>query len=344
MAGDGRVSETLRLALFGVGAIGVALAQEVRAEGHEIVAAVDTDPGKVGRDLAEVAHLGDPTGITVAPDLRQVLPPREADVVLHCATSYLWEAHPQLAEAALTRCDVVSTCEELAYPWRAHRHLAHEVDQAAQREGVTILGTGVNPGFVMDVLPLTLSSMCREVERVTVERVVDLARRREPLQRKVGVGLPVAEFEARVREGQLGHVGTEESIDMIAAAFGWNLSEVHVSREPVVASHEESSGAPSVSWGHAAGLRQVGRGRRKEETVIELVLEMAMDAPHPHDRVRVRGRPPIDLTIDGGIDGDQATVAAVMNALPRVMESEAGLKTMLDLPPPSYVESAWRRD
>lgn len=328
--------ESVRVVSYGLGAIGSALARECVSRGLEIVAAIDIDESKVGRDLGDVVGLEEELGVKVKPNLREAVKRGDADVLLHCTTSYIWEAHPQLAEAFLAGCNVVSTCEELSYPWRSHRHFAQEIDQAAKREGVTCLGTGVNPGFVMDTLVMALSSMCTRVEKVRAIRVVDVAKRRLPLQRKVGAGLTREEFEARAKEGRLGHVGTYESLDMIGAAFGWNLTSTKVDIQPVMAERDVRSPELEVPKGRVAGLRQMGMALVKGREVIRLELEMYMEAERPRDAVTIDGSPDIHVEIPSGIQGDEATIAAVVNAIPRVLEAEPGLKTMLDLPLPRY--------
>lgn len=338
------MTEDARIAVYGVGAIGAALVTECLSRGYKVVAAVDIAKEKVGRDLGSVVGIEEELGVDISPSISEALDRGDADVALHCSTSHIWEAHQQLAEIALTGCNVVSTCEELSYPWRAHRHIAKEIDQAAKREGVTILGTGVNPGFVMDSLVVALSSMCTQVKGVRVERIVDVAQRRLPLQRKVGAGLSVREFEELVREGRLGHVGTAESIDMVAAAFGWNLSDVTVEIDPAVAKREIRSAELTVPEGKVAGILQRGKGLRGSEELVILDLQMYMGVEEPRDSVVIEGSPGIEVNIPGGIRGDEATVAAVVNAIYRVIEAEPGLKTMLDLTLPSYVEAPWRRD
>ncbi|MFQ5837448.1 MAG: dihydrodipicolinate reductase [Thermoplasmata archaeon] len=332
------MGEDVRVVAYGLGAIGSALARECISRGLDIVAAVDIDEGKVGRDIGDVIGLQGNVGVTVRRDLREAVRRGDADVLLHCTTSYIWEAHPQLAEAFLAGCNVVSTCEELSYPWRSHRHFAQEIDQAARREGVTALGTGVNPGFVMDALVIALSSMCTRVDSVQAIRVVDVAKRRLPLQRKVGAGLTKEEFEAMVKEGRLGHVGTYESLDMVGAAFGWNLSSTKVDIEPVMAPEEVSSRHLNVPEGRVAGLRQIGVAHVKGKEVIRLELEMYMGAERPRDVVVIDGKPGLQVEIPDGIMGDEATIAAVVNAIPRVLGAQPGLKTMLDLPLLGYVE------
>jgi 4-hydroxy-tetrahydrodipicolinate reductase len=296
---------------------------------------VDIDPAKVGRDVGEVIG-GDPLGPKVSDSISSAVQKGEVEVVLHAATSYLWEAHPQLAAAFQVGANVVSTCEELSYPWRSHRHFAQEIDQAAKWEEVTALGTGVNPGFVMDTLVVALASVCREVTHVEARRVLDASRRRIPLQKKVGIGLRPKQFAERAKEGKIGHIGTYESIDMIGAAFGWNLLEVTSDLEPVIAEAERTTPEGSVARGEVAGIHQVGLGYVKGGEAIRLELEMSWGAPNPTDAVRIEGNPGFDLRIPGGLPGDEATVATVLNAIPRVVDAEPGLKTMLDLPLPRY--------
>ncbi|MDX1534992.1 MAG: dihydrodipicolinate reductase, partial [Thermoplasmata archaeon] len=264
------MSESLRILPFGLGPIGASLTRECVRRGHEIVGGVDTDPQKAGRDVAEVAGLDAPLGARIGTDIPSVAKKGDVDVVLHAATSYIWEAHPQLAAAFQAGANVVSTCEELAYPWRSHRHFAQEIDQAAKWAEVSALGTGVNPGFVMDTLLIALSSVCRRVTRVTAERVLDASQRRLPLQEKIGIGLRPKAFAERAREGKIGHVGTYESIDMIGAAFGWNLRDVTSDLEPVVAEATRETPQGSVASGRVAGIHQVGRGFAKEGEVIRL--------------------------------------------------------------------------
>lgn len=330
------MTDPVRFVAYGLGPIGVGAARECLRRGHELVGAVDIDPAKADLDVGQVLGLEERLGRPVVPRLEAAVERGDADVLLHCATSYAWEAHPQLAEAFLAGCHVVSTCEELSYPWNAHRHFAQELDQAARRADVTALSTGVNPGFVMDTLPVVASFVSREVRRVHVRRTLDVASRRAPLRSKVGVGLPPDEFEVAAREGKLGHVGTAESVDLVGAAFGWHLTDVEVSLHPVVSSEDVERGELEVPAGRVLGIRQVGRGLQKGEEVVLLELEMYVGPPEPVDLLRLEGEPPLELRIPGGVPGDEATVAAVANALPRVLEAGPGLKTMLDLPLPRY--------
>jgi 4-hydroxy-tetrahydrodipicolinate reductase len=216
---------------------------------------------------------------------------------------------------------VVSTCEELSFPWQRHPELAKQLDAEAKAGGATILGTGINPGFLMDTLAVVLSGVCQRVERVRLGRIVDVSKRREQLQRKVGVGLRPDEFTERVASGRFGHVGLKESCWLLAEGFGWQLDALEETIEPV------------LGEGSALGIRQVARGTLGDREVIEAVVEMSTIADRPRDEIEIDGVPPLRMTIEGGVQGDSATAAIIVNAVPRVVAHGPGLITMLDLPP-----------
>jgi len=318
---------------YGLGAIGVEVARLVRDRaGLRSVAAIDINAELIGRSLDEV--LGRPGRDAVV----QVSSPTgglrsdPGAVVLHCTTSRLVEAVPQVLGCIRAGFHVISTCEELSYPWEDHLELAREVDDAAKGRGVTVLGTGVNPGFAMDYLPIALSACAQRVAHVRVTRVQDASTRRQSLQRKVGAGLSDAEFKTRVKSGAIGHVGLRESARSLAAAFGWKITRLRTSLRPVHA------GASTLRAGSQSqvvrGLRQEIRASVGEHEVIRLTLEISREAQRPRDEVILSGTPNIQMTIPGGLHGDVSTAALVVNTIPRVLQARAGLLAMFDLPPP----------
>jgi 2,4-diaminopentanoate dehydrogenase len=323
---------TLRVVCYGLGPIGLGIARLALArQGISVVGAIDVDPQKVGRDLGELLG-AEPAGVTVSGDSAAVLAEARPEVVLHATGSALARVAPQLLEAAEAGASVVSTCEELAYPWTAQPQLAADLDAAARRAGVTLLGTGVNPGYAMDALPLMLTAPCATVRAVRVLRVVDAARRRGPLQRKVGAGLTAEEFHARVRDGSVRHVGLPESLHMLATSLGWTLDGADDLIMPVIADHEVVTEHVRVAAGQVAGVRQVTRGYVGEREVITLELRMYAGAPDPQDTVEIDGDPPVRMTVAGGLHGDVATAAIVVNAAQSVFRAAPGLATMGDLP------------
>ncbi|MDW8213743.1 MAG: dihydrodipicolinate reductase [Roseiflexaceae bacterium] len=321
-----------RVVCYGLGPIGVSIARlACMRAGIQVIGAIDIDPQKAGRDLGEL--LGRETmGIVVSADAAETLDRTRPDVVLHATQSSLAAVVPQLQECIAAGADVISTCEELAYPWSAHPQLAADLDAAARAAGVTLLGAGVNPGYAMDALPIMLTAACAEVRAVRVLRIVDAAQRRGPLQRKIGAGLTTDEFAQRVREGTVRHVGLPESMHMIAAALGWRLDAVDDTITPVLAGHAVTTEHVAVEAGQVAGVHQVVRGYIGEREVITLELQMYVGAPDPQDTIEIDSDPPLRMTIPGGIHGDIATAAIVVNAIPSIRRAEPGLLSMTDVP------------
>jgi 4-hydroxy-tetrahydrodipicolinate reductase len=228
--------------------------------------------------------------------------------------------------------NVISTCEELAFPTPATASTFRELDAAAAKRKVSILATGVNPGYAMDALALTLTAACSEVRRISVSRCVDAGTRRLPLQRKVGAGLNLNQFRRAMTEGTVRHVGLTESVHMIASALGWKLEKVDETLEAAIAPRDLDTEYLRIPAGGVAGIKQHARGFRDGEGVISLDLQMYVGAESPRDHVYIDGTPLIDMTIKGGIAGDQATAAIVVNSIPKLMTARPGVVTMKDLP------------
>lgn len=327
----------LRVVLVGLGPIGAAVARQAASRrGLTIVGAVDLDPDKAGRDLGDVIALGKRLRLRVADDLDRTLRVAAPDVALLCTASTLRSAAPLFESVLKRRVPIVTTTEEAAYPAAYSRILAARLDAAARRARVAILGTGVNPGFAMDALPIALSAVCERVERIEVHRVQDARIRRLPFQRKIGAGLNVAEFQARVADGRVRHVGFAGSIRMIADAMGWKLQRVEDRVQPAMAEHRVASEFLTVEAGSVAGLVQVGIGYVGGDPKIVLRLEAYLGAPRSYDSVLIEGSPRIHSTIEGGIHGDIATASMVVNAIPAVLAAEPGFRTMRDIWLPSY--------
>ncbi|HEX9369512.1 MAG TPA: dihydrodipicolinate reductase [Roseiflexaceae bacterium] len=321
----------IRVVCYGLGPIGLGIARLAAARrGIEIVGAIDVDSALAGRDLGTL--LGGALGVAISGDAEAALAATRPEVVLHATSSSLTKVADQLAQIAAAGANVISTCEELSYPWTAQPQLAAELDAAARRAGVTLLGTGVNPGYAMDALPLMLTAPCAAVNAVRVLRVVDAARRRGPLQRKVGAGLTPAEFDARVRAGTVRHVGLPESLHMLATSLGWHLERMDDSIAAVVAEQPITTDYIQVAAGQVAGVRQVARGFVGGREVLNLELRMYVGAPDPQDTVEIDGDPPVRMTIAGGLHGDVATAAMVVNAAPSVVRAGPGLASMGELP------------
>jgi 4-hydroxy-tetrahydrodipicolinate reductase len=323
----------IRVIAFGLGPIGAGIARVVAARSDmQIVGAVDVDPAKVGRDVGEVLGLERRFDVLVSTDASQVLRTARADVVTHATGSHLKDVAPQLRQIIRAGASVVSTCEELSFPLETSAELAAELDRLAQAEGVALVGTGANPGFAMDTLPLALTAVSQQVESVQVLRVQDAARRRLPLQRKVGAGLSPVEFSEQVRAGSVRHVGLPESVYALAHGIGWKVDRIDDEIEPVIADRETRSAEVVVAPGQVLGIRQVTRGVVGDVARISLELRMYLGAPDPHDHVTIEGVPRIDVSVTEGTHGDLATAAILVNAIPSVLRAEAGLRIMEELP------------
>lgn len=328
---------TIRVMHVGLGPIGAAVARQLAVrKGFRIVAAVDIDPHKVGRDVGEIAEIGKPLRVKIVDNARKAARAAKPDVAVLCTSSSLKSVMPQVEELLKLRLPIVSTTEELAYPASRNRRLAKQIDQMARKAKVAVLGTGVNPGFTMDALPIALTSVCEQVNRIEVRRVQDARVRRLPFQQKIGAGLTREQFEQQVASGSVRHVGFAESIEMIADAMGWALTRVTDDVRPWIAEEEVHSELLAVDPGYVAGISQEGVGYVGDEVKIRLQLDAYMGAPESFDSVLIDGSPRIYSKIQGGIHGDIATVSMTVNSIPRVITAAPGLRTMRDMPLPAF--------
>jgi 4-hydroxy-tetrahydrodipicolinate reductase len=253
-----------------------------------------------------------------------------------CTGSSIQRVLPQIETILAAKAAIVSTTEELAYPEYTHVREARRIDGLAKKARVAVVGTGVNPGFAMDALPIMLTASCERVDRITVSRVQDARVRRLPFQQKIGAGLTPEQFQRRVDDGSVRHVGLAESIAMIADAVGWRLDRISDEIRPKLASVTVSSEFLAVDPGYVCGLIQDGVGYRQGEPIITLHMEAYLGAPESFDSVAIDGLPPLSLKIAGGINGDVATASIAVNSIPRVLAAAPGLHTMRSLALPSF--------
>ncbi|WP_103019052.1 dihydrodipicolinate reductase [Salinibacter altiplanensis] len=329
-------SDSLRVLQYGLGPIGQEVARTVlKKEPFTLVGAVDIDPDKVGREVTELID-GDlsPTGVHVSDDAEAALANGSPDVVLHTTTSFLEGVTEQLMQCARAGAHVVSSTEELSFPYHQSSDVADQLDHVAREHGVSLVGTGVNPGYAMDTVPLMATAGCTDVWAVRAERVVDAGKRRAPLQAKVGAGLSPRAFETKKAGGTFGHIGLRESLRMVADGLGWSLDGVEEMLEPVHADAPVDTGVRQVAAGEVAGIHHTAVGQVGGESRLTLDLKMFVGADPSYDAVTVDGEPPIDLQFRGGIFGDTATVGMLANTAPLVADAAPGLHTMTDLPVP----------
>ena len=301
-----------------------------------LVGAYDTDPNKVGKDLGSEAGLGRKVGVKISNNLEDVLT-EDVDVAIHTTSSYLERAYPQLESIVRHGVDVVSSCEELSYPYVVDRKLSSKLDRMAKEHGVTILGTGINPGFLMDALPIALTTPCKSIRKIRITRMMNAATRRIPFQKKVGAGMTKDDFEQAIGDGRIsGHVGLEESVSMLADAVGWKLDKVEVGRvEPVMALADTEQGYVRIPRGRVAGVRQAARGMVGRKPLIELDFMAYVGSENEYDQIEIDGTPPVNCRITPCVQGDHGTVAMLTNMVPKVAQARPGLLTMKDMQLPS---------
>jgi 4-hydroxy-tetrahydrodipicolinate reductase len=327
------VKKKIRAIQYGVGPIGASIARLMREkQAIEICGAIDTDPAKVGRDLGEVVGASDaPWGVKISADAGDVLE-QAADVVIHSTSSSLPKVMDQLLACLKAESCVVSTCEELSYPYHTHPELAAKLDAEAKDWGVALVGTGVNPGFVMDKLVVTLAAVSQRIDHAKALRIVDASKRRLPLQKKIGAGMSVDEFRGQVAAGVIKHVGLPESVAMVADSLNLPIDQITETIEPVVARERVQTEFLTVEPGQAAGVHQIARGLSAGKESVYLELQMYVGAKDPADTIELQGQPNITLVIPGGSHGDIATASVVVNSIPVILDAPAGLRTARDLP------------
>lgn len=332
-----KAPQRIRVVVYGLGQIGLQAAKAILPRHDiELVGAIDIDPKKQQRDVADLSGLKRPSGIRVSDRADEVLQVTRPDVVLLTTGSRFKSVLPQLKACVKARCHVVSSCEELLFPQARYAVQTRELDRLAKAMEVVVLGTGVNPGFVMDTVALAATAPCTEVKSVKVERLVDASTRRENLQKKVGAGMTAAQFRKGVKKNELGHVGLYESMCLVADGLGWVLDKTTEKITPVISKKRVKTPFVTVKAGEVAGIHHVCRGYRNGKEVVHLDLSMYVGAKKPRDRVEVKGSPDVNLLFEDGVAGDQATVAMLIAMAPAVLSIGPGVRTMAEAPVPHY--------
>lgn len=332
--------ENYKIIIFGCGVMGRKTAGALLdKKSFEIVGAVDIDPELFGKDLGEILDPPRTLGILIEKKPDDLLSRAEADAVVLTTTSHLESVAPQVIQCLEAGMNVVSTCEELSFPWKRHPELTQKLDSLAKEKKVTVVGTGINPGFLMDTLPLILTAPCLKVQSVKVRRMMNSAKRRVPFQVKVGTGLTQEEFKEKIENKIItGHVGLLESIHMIASGIGWELDEaVELPPEPVITEKELKTALGAVQPGDVIGLTSIAFGKKDGKELITLEFCANADVEEEYDEIIIEGEPHIHQKIMGGVHGDIGTVAVTVNTIPRAVEAPPGIIVMKDLPPPHAV-------
>lgn len=328
-----------RVVIWGLGAMGSGIARDILNKKElQLVGAVETFREELdGKNLGE--YLGADCGVTISSNAERTISETDPDVVLIATTSFVPKVFPMIKTAVEHSANVITLAEEMAYPWLDYPELSHRMDSLAKKHNVSVLGTGINPGFVLDVLILTLTGAALNVGKIKAQRINDLSPFGKEVMRTQGVGTSVEEFENGIKSGDIvGHIGFRQSIAMMADALGWKLDRIEEEREPIVSKTHRETPYVKVEPGQVAGCRHIGRGIVNGEVKIELTHPQQI---HPEtenvktgDFVQIEGDPNISMEIKPEIPGGKGTMAMAVNMIPKVVCARPGLLTMKDLPVP----------
>jgi len=332
---ENEIKMKLKVAQFGLGPIGIETLKLAASKSWaDVIGGIDIDAAKIGKDLGDLTGDKKLKGRKVYASLSRLLHHKKPDIVFHTAVSTFKTAFLQIEPIARHGISVVSSCEELLFPQFREPRLAALLDKICKKAGARVIGTGVNPGFVMDLLPICMTGVGRDVRAAHIQRVVNASTRRAPLQKKIGSGLPPAEFRRLFKEGKAGHAGLKESHALIAHSLGWTTKAIVETGDAIVAKHNIRTKSLSVPKGQTCGLHQRAEAKINGRVNLTLDLKMYLDAPNPHDAIQIEGEPSLKVIVDGGVAGDHATVAALVNTAKRILQAPPGLLLMTDLTVP----------
>lgn len=327
----------IKVLVVGLGEIGVQTCKLIlQKRSFELLAAVDIDPTKANKDLGEFLNKTK-LGIKVYNDLKTALIELKPEVTILTSKSHLNEIANDIFLCIDHHSSIISSCEELLFPFERHKKLSEEIDLKAKENFVHVLGTGVNPGFVMDTLPVFLTSVCSDIKSVKVIRVVDLKKRRKALQAKAGLGLSKTDFNQLVKQQKIGHIGLLESAQFVNYFLKLGGNKFSEKIEPILAKEKIKTRFFEINKGEVVGLKHSVVGKSANKKVVELELIFSAEGSENYDLILVEGNPPIKLKIESGISGDTATVAMMVNVIPNLLHARYGLITMKDIIIPSIL-------
>lgn len=344
----------IRVIQWGLGAMGSGMARLMQSKtGLKIVGAYDQDPQKIGRDLGDFLG-GAKNGVMIQqpPEVGESL--AKADLVVLATSSFTKDVAPQIEIALQHSINVISIAEEMAYPWAQEPELAKQLDGLAKEYGVSVLGTGINPGFVLDTLILAMTGPCLQVDHIKATRINDLSPFGPTVMKTQGVGVSVEAFEAGLQSGDIvGHVGFKESIHLIAKTLGWKLDRIEETRFPIISKVYRETAHVKVEPGQVAGCKHTAIGYVDGVPKIELIHPQQvlpqLEGIETGDYIDISGQPDIHLAIKPEISGGLGTMAMAVNMIPQVLAARPGLLSMAELPVPAALMGdvrsllAWRR-
>jgi hypothetical protein len=338
-------AQPFRVIQIGFGSLGRHIASSIlKRENLELVSVVDANPELTNKTLGELLQDGSGSTVKITEDLSGVLQSEQADVAIVATSSSLEVVTPTIEECLGSGLDVISICEELSFPYQKKLDLAESINNVAKQNEKTVIGTGINPGYLMDLLPIVLTAPCQSVKTIYVTRHMNSSHRRSSFQKKIGTGMTNDEFRRNIDEGIItGHVGLVESIQMIDAALNLELDEVvELPPEAIIAEEEVTNSFTTIKEGDVLGLKSVGLGVKNGQDIITLDFQAYAEATPQYDEVIVEGFPRMHQRIEGGVQGDHGTIGMILNLIPIVVKESPGLKTMKDIPVPRNTTRFWK--
>ncbi len=324
---------------IGFGPLGIQIGKYIAQKSTiKTVAGVDVNPKLQEKALVSLDKEL-PNEVYIYPSVKEAVESlnNKPDVAIITTVSSLEKLIPQVEEVAKFGIPVISTCEELSYPWELQPELSKKLNNICKKYNISCLGTGVNPGFLMDYLPSVFTSISKEIEHITVERVQDATPRRVPFQQKIGAGLSLVDFRKKEATGTLRHVGLQESVYLLANSIGLKLDKVTESLDPVIAESEVSSAAIKVQKGDARGVEQIAHGYVNGVCKIKMHFKAAIGESRSYDKITIKGTPSFSSEIEGGINGDIATCAITINCINSILKAPTGLQTMSTIAVPGFI-------
>ncbi|MBQ3552262.1 MAG: NADP-binding protein [Clostridia bacterium] len=337
--------ENIRVAMWGFGAMGGGIAKVLlNKKGVTITGVCLKDDSLEGKSMFELLGV-DREGredVFVTNDLSKVVYRGSCDIVVIATDSFTKNVFPKIKHAVTNGINVITIAEEMSYPKAQNPELAAEMDRLAKENGVSILGTGINPGLMMDLLAICLSGCMSDVEHVLCKRVNSLSPFGQLVMEEQGIGLTVDEFNKGVEEGTLaGHVGFAESVGMIAEAFGWEVDKFEQQMKPIITNVDRQAPHGFAKAGDVAGVNMTGQGYVNGEMKIEMIhpqqIEPELEGTYTGDYIELTGTPNVNMQIRPEVDGGKGTIAMAVNMIPHVINATPGLKTMLDMPVPRAI-------
>jgi 4-hydroxy-tetrahydrodipicolinate reductase len=342
--------DNVKVAIWGFGAMGQGIARVLLGKtGVEISGICCRNKGRQGKTMYEILGLhSEQKDVPIINDIEQVVAHKGCDVVMLCTDSFTQTAAPKIELLVGKGVNVITLAEERAWPWAQQPELAARIDEAARAGGVSVLGTGINPGMVMDLLAVVLSAAMVDVKGVKCERVNSLSPFGRTVMEEQGVGLAPEEFADKQAKGQVsGHVGFAESIAMIAEGIGLEYNEFKQQMQPIITAVDRKSPHGFAAAGHLAGVNMTAQALKDGQTVIDMYHPQQIE-PHlagvaTGDYITLTGSPPIAMAINPEIEGGLGTIAMAINCIPHVINAAPGLISMLDIPIPRAIMGDFRK-